>query len=70
MRATGQRLLPPGCAVRRFGCRSLGLGHVRGIIPIIAVFLALVWAEKVLNWKTVAFYWLAIIVRCASLRQI
>ena len=40
----------------------LGLGHVRGIIPIAAVFLAIVWAEKVLNWTTVAFYWLAIIV--------
>jgi uncharacterized membrane-anchored protein len=39
----------------------LGLGHVRGIIPIAAVFLAIVWAEKVVNWTTVAFYWLAII---------
>jgi uncharacterized membrane-anchored protein len=26
------------------------------------VFLAVVWAEKVLNWTTVAFYWMAIIV--------
>src|SRR5258708_15597777 len=40
----------------------LGLGHVRGIIPIAAVFLTIVWAEKVVNWTTVAFYWLAIIV--------
>jgi uncharacterized membrane-anchored protein len=40
----------------------LGLGHVRGIAPIIAVFLVIAWAEKVLNWTTVAFYWLAIIV--------
>jgi uncharacterized membrane-anchored protein len=40
----------------------LGLGHVRGIIPIAAVFLAIVCAEKVVNWTTVAFYWLAIIV--------
>ena len=39
----------------------LGLGHVRGIIPIAAVFLTIVWAEKVVNWTTVAFYWLAII---------
>jgi uncharacterized membrane-anchored protein len=39
----------------------LGLGHVRGIIPITAVFLAVAWAEKLLNWTTVAFYWLAII---------
>jgi uncharacterized membrane-anchored protein len=40
----------------------LGLGHVRGIIPITAVFLAIAWAERALNWTTVAFYWLAIIV--------
>lgn len=39
----------------------LGLGHVRGMLPIALVFLAVVWAEKALNWKTVAFYWLAII---------
>src|SRR5882757_5592174 len=40
----------------------LGLGHVRGILPITLVFLAIIWAEKALNWTTVAFYWLAIIV--------
>src|SRR5882724_2904311 len=40
----------------------LRLGHVIGILPLGAVFLAIVWAEKVLNWTTVAFYWLAIIV--------
>jgi uncharacterized membrane-anchored protein len=40
----------------------LGLGHVRGILPLAAVFLAIVWAEKLLDWTTVAFYWLAIIV--------
>jgi len=40
----------------------LGLGHVRGILPLAAIFLAIVWAEKMLDWATVAFYWLAIIV--------
>src|SRR3981189_1086994 len=40
----------------------LGLGHVRGILPLGAIFLAIVWAEKMLDWTTVAFYWLAIIV--------
>jgi uncharacterized membrane-anchored protein len=40
----------------------LGLGHVRGILPLGAIFLAIVWAEKIFNLTTVAFYWLAIIV--------
>lgn len=40
----------------------LGMGHVRGIIPLTAIFLAVVWAEKLLDLTTVAFYWLAIIV--------
>src|SRR5262249_2902988 len=40
----------------------LAVGHVRGILPLAAVFLAIIWAEKILNWTTVAFYWLAIIV--------
>jgi len=40
----------------------LGLGHVRGILPLCAIFLVIVWAEKALDWTTVAFYWLAIIV--------
>src|SRR5215467_8664417 len=40
----------------------LGLGHVRGLLPLMAVFLVIVWAEKMLDWTTVAFYWLAIIV--------
>jgi len=40
----------------------LGLGHVRGILPLAAFFLAVVWVEKILDWTTVLFYWLAIIV--------
>jgi uncharacterized membrane-anchored protein len=40
----------------------LGLGHVRGMLPLAGIFLAVVWAEKLVDWTTVAFYWLAIIV--------
>jgi uncharacterized membrane-anchored protein len=40
----------------------LGLGHIRGILPLCAVFLIIIWAEKMLDWTTVAFYWVAIIV--------
>src|SRR5690242_2442229 len=40
----------------------LGMGHVRGLLPLGAIFLAIIWAEKTLSWTTVAFYWLAIIV--------
>src|SRR3954464_6145137 len=41
---------------------SLGLGHVRGILPLTILFFAIVLAEKMVDWTTVAFYWLAIIV--------
>src|SRR5215475_6221128 len=40
----------------------LGLGHVRRRLPLSAIFLAIIWAEKTINWTTVAFYWVAIIV--------
>jgi len=40
----------------------LGLGHIGGLLPLAAVFAAIVWAEKRLSWTTVAFYWFAIIV--------
>src|SRR6266446_7291711 len=40
----------------------LGLGHVSGLLPLGALFLAIIWAERMLDWTTVAFYWLAIIV--------
>jgi len=40
----------------------LRLGHVIGVLPLGATFLAIIWAEKMLDWTTVAFYWLAIIV--------
>ncbi len=40
----------------------LGLGHVKGLLPLAIVFFAIVWAEKTINFTTIAFYWLAIIV--------
>jgi uncharacterized membrane-anchored protein len=40
----------------------LGMGHVGGLLPLAAIFLAIVWAEKMLDWTTVVFYWSAIIV--------
>ena len=40
----------------------LGLGHVNGLLPMALIFFAIIFAEKTLNWTTVAFYWLAIIV--------
>src|SRR5436305_483005 len=40
----------------------LGMGHVRGLLPLSVIFLVIVWAEKMVNVTTVAFYWLAIIV--------
>ncbi|MDB5651526.1 MAG: hypothetical protein JWL62_3046 [Hyphomicrobiales bacterium] len=61
---TGPPLLRRACVGRTLATSPrvrLGLWHVRGMLPIALVFLAVVWAEKVLDWTTVAFYWLAII---------
>jgi uncharacterized membrane-anchored protein len=40
----------------------LGMGHLGGLLPLGAIFLAIVWAEKMFHLTTVAFYWSAIIV--------
>jgi uncharacterized membrane-anchored protein len=40
----------------------LGLGHVKGLLPMAVIFIAVIFAEKTIKWTTVAFYWLAIIV--------
>ncbi len=40
----------------------LHLGHVNGLLPMAIFFLVIIFAEKTLNWTTIAFYWLAIIV--------
>jgi uncharacterized membrane-anchored protein len=40
----------------------LEMGHVRGILWLAWIFLAIIWAEMLFDWSTVASYWLAIIV--------
>src|ERR1700722_283959 len=40
----------------------LGMGHLGGLLPVGAIFPAIVWTEKMFDLTTVAFYWSAIIV--------
>jgi uncharacterized membrane-anchored protein len=40
----------------------LGLGHIRGVLPLLIIFFGILWVERKLSWRTVAYYWLAIIV--------
>ena len=42
--------------------RVLHLGHANGLLPLAAVFLAIISIEHWSKWMTVAWYWLAIIV--------
>jgi uncharacterized membrane-anchored protein len=45
-----------------FASRVLGLGHTRGLLPLAAIFLVIVVAERYSKITTQAYYWLAIIV--------
>src|SRR3984885_9771907 len=45
-----------------FLSHNLHLGHWRGLPPLAAVFLAILWAERRARIATEAYYWLAIIV--------
>ena len=45
-----------------FLSHNLHLGHWRGLAPLTAVFLAILWAERRARITTEAYYWLAIIV--------
>jgi uncharacterized membrane-anchored protein len=45
-----------------FASRILGLGHTRGLLPLAAIFLVILWAERRSRVGTEAYYWLAIIV--------
>ncbi len=45
-----------------FLSHNLHLGHWRGLAPLAAVFLLIVWAERRARIATEAYYWLAIIV--------
>jgi uncharacterized membrane-anchored protein len=38
------------------------LGHTRGLLPLAALFLVVLWAERRARIQTEAYYWLAIIV--------
>jgi uncharacterized membrane-anchored protein len=45
-----------------FLSRNLHLGHTRGLLPLAALFFAILWAERHAKTATEAYYWLAIIV--------
>src|ERR1700692_3049952 len=45
-----------------FLSHNLHLGHTRGLLPLAALFLIILWAERRARIPTEAYYWLAIIV--------
>jgi uncharacterized membrane-anchored protein len=45
-----------------FLSHNLHLGHTRGLAPLAALFLIILWAERRARVATEAYYWLAIIV--------
>jgi uncharacterized membrane-anchored protein len=45
-----------------FLSHNLHLGHTRGLLPLAALFLLILWAERRASIPTEAYYWLAIIV--------
>src|ERR1700722_17752320 len=45
-----------------FLSHNLHLGHTRGLLPLAALFLIILWAERRARIATEAYYWLAIIV--------
>ena len=45
-----------------FLSHNLHLGHTRGLAPLAALFLIILWAERRARRTTEAYYWLAIIV--------
>src|SRR6185312_8513160 len=45
-----------------FLSHNLHLGHTRGLLPLAALFLLILWAERRARVATEAYYWLAIIV--------
>ena len=45
-----------------FLSHNLHLGHTRGLPPLAALFLIVLWAERRAHRATEAYYWLAIIV--------
>jgi len=45
-----------------FLARNLHLGHVRGLLPLAALFALILWAERRAKLPTEAYYWLAVVV--------
>jgi uncharacterized membrane-anchored protein len=45
-----------------FLARNLHLGHMRGLLPLAALFSIILWAERRAKLPTEAYYWLAVIV--------
>ncbi len=45
-----------------FLSHNLHLGHTRGLLPLAALFLLILWAERCARVPTEVYYWLAIIV--------
>jgi uncharacterized membrane-anchored protein len=45
-----------------FLARNLHLGHIRGLLPLAALFAVILWAERRAKLATEAYYWLAVIV--------
>jgi uncharacterized membrane-anchored protein len=51
-----------GANMGDFFSRNLHLGHTRGLLPLAAIFVVILWAENRAKIATEAYYWLAIIV--------
>src|SRR5262249_34491580 len=45
-----------------FVAHNLHLGHVRGLVPLAALFLVILWMEKRSRVATEIYYWLAVVV--------
>jgi uncharacterized membrane-anchored protein len=45
-----------------FLSHNLHLGHTRGLLPLAALFMLIIWMERRARLATEAYYWLAIIV--------
>ena len=51
-----------GANMGDFASRNLHLGHTRGLLPLLALFLLILWFERRAVRAWVGYYWLAIIV--------
>jgi uncharacterized membrane-anchored protein len=60
-----------GANMGDFFSRNLHLGHTRGLLPLAAIFVVILWAENRAKIATEAYYWLAIIVvRTAAMGEL